>query len=120
MEDSGYVACSTDVEQPLTDIIGQEKPDLILLDIMMPYKSGLSVYRLLRSNPFFCTVPVVMISGMDYQSDFSELKILTRLEAEKLPHPDAFLEKPLNIPALLQIIETLFKKRGQQDVVSGN
>ena len=52
-----------------------ERPDVILLDLVMPDLDGLTVYEVLRSNLFTCTIPVIFITAM------VEAKVLARLEA---------------------------------------
>ena len=41
-----------------------ERPDVILLDLVMPDLDGLTVYEVLRSNLFTCTIPVIFITAM--------------------------------------------------------
>ena len=45
--------------------IEDEKPDLILLDIMMPHLDGYQVCTLIKRKPHYKHVPVVMLSGKD-------------------------------------------------------
>ncbi len=45
--------------------IEDEKPDLILLDIIMPHLDGYQVCSLIKKNPHYKHVPVVMLSGKD-------------------------------------------------------
>ena len=47
----------------------QEKPDLILLDIMMPDLDGYEVCKQLRSDPHFRTVPILFLSALDAPDD---------------------------------------------------
>ncbi|HQE92258.1 MAG TPA: response regulator [Anaerolineae bacterium] len=50
-------------------IARQFKPDLILLDIMMPDIDGYEVCKQLRSDPSFCTVPIIFFSALDAVDD---------------------------------------------------
>ena len=52
-----------------------ERPDVILLDLVMPDLDGLTVYEVLRSNLFTCTIPTIFITAM------VEARVLARLEA---------------------------------------
>src|ERR1035437_6045005 len=47
----------------------REKPDLILLDIMMPDMDGYEVCRRLKENPKFCDVPIIFISALSEPDD---------------------------------------------------
>lgn len=48
--------------------LAKEKPDLILLDIMLPGEDGVELLKFLRENPDTCTIPVIMATakGMEY------------------------------------------------------
>jgi CheY-like chemotaxis protein len=62
LEMSGYeVSTAADGEEVLQAIAGDEPPDLILLDAMMPRLSGVDALQRLRSDG--CEIPVVMISA---------------------------------------------------------
>ncbi len=47
--------------------IGQHKPDLIILDLMMPEMDGFEVLTLLRSNEAYATIPVIIVSAKDLE-----------------------------------------------------
>jgi CheY-like chemotaxis protein len=77
------------------------RPDLVVLDIMMPRKSGLSFYRKLRNEASMQSVPVVVVSGVSQgQAIFEE-------ELEGLPSPQAFVEKPIQPADFLELVRTL-------------
>ncbi len=78
-----------------------EKPDLILLDITMPEKSGVRFYREIRQDPEIGSTPVVMITGVTL--DFRKF-IHTR---SQVPAPDGYLPKPVDRQKLLDIISQL-------------
>ena len=54
---------------PALAIIAQEKPDLILLDIMMPDISGLEVLRFMRREPALAQIPVIVVSAKSMPND---------------------------------------------------
>jgi two-component system, OmpR family, phosphate regulon response regulator PhoB len=103
LEDCGYMAFSLAGEEALESIVAQNKPDLILLDIMMPHRSGIGVYKELRSMPGFQQIPIVLISGLEFGAGFPD----TFIKDEELPPPDGLIEKPVKIPALVQMVATL-------------
>jgi len=49
--------------------VEQRRPDLILLDIMMPQMSGMEVLDRLRANPATAGVPVILVTAKDQDED---------------------------------------------------
>ena len=49
--------------------VAQRRPDLILLDIMMPQMSGMEVLDRLRANPATASVPVILVTAKDQDED---------------------------------------------------
>ena len=112
LEDSGYRACSLDEEENIIDALQQHQPDLVLLDIMMPRRSGISIFRDLRSTPGVDTIPVALMSGIDRAAGFFNTEFML-LEELNLRPPDGFIEKPLQIQQLIEVIETIFETKGE-------
>ena len=64
LEDQGYtVSLAVDGHEAL-EKIKQEKPDLILLDLLMPKETGTDLYRRIHQKKEFEDVPVIVISGL--------------------------------------------------------
>lgn len=76
----------------------KEKPDLILLDIMLPKMNGLKVCELLKNDAQFEKIPVVLFSAMAYEE-------LTR--ENKRVVADGFIPKPFEVQTLLNEIKNL-------------
>jgi len=55
--------------QEALDAISQEKPDLILLDLMMPGIDGFEVIRRLRENPSTADIQIVILSALNSNED---------------------------------------------------
>lgn len=73
------------------------RPDIILLDVAMPHRSGLEVYLDLQNNPLTADIPVLVCSAA-----------LTRPESQRwyrLPNVLEVIAKPFDINALIQRIE---------------
>ena len=66
---NGFRVIKTFTSTPALTLIKQEKPDLILLDIMMPDISGLDVLRYMRGEPDLASIPVVVVSARATPSD---------------------------------------------------
>jgi DNA-binding response OmpR family regulator len=70
--------------------VRSDRPDLIVLDITMPEKSGVKFYREVREDDSLKTIPVVMVTGV---TGGFEKFISTR---RQVPPPNAFFSKPVN------------------------
>ncbi len=68
----------------------KEKPDLILLDIMMPDMDGFEVCRRLRENKNLCDVPIIFISALNETKDI--VKALTTGGADYITKPFSYEE----------------------------
>jgi DNA-binding response OmpR family regulator len=75
----------------------RDRPDLIVLDMMMPRRSGMNVLERLRSSGDFCP-PIIMLTGNDEprHRKFAESQGVS-----------AFLKKPFEIAELLRIAGSL-------------
>jgi two-component system alkaline phosphatase synthesis response regulator PhoP len=80
----------------------QPKPDLILLDVMMPRMSGFEVCRKIKSNPATSTIPVMMITALNELGD---------IERGVQSGTDDFLSKPINKLELVTRVKSLLKSR---------
>lgn len=81
--------------------LGQEKPDLILLDIQMPQKDGIETLREMRAMPDRADIPVIMLTGVEDKG--------TVLESAKLGIRDYIL-KPFHSEELLKRIRRVFEE----------
>jgi CheY-like chemotaxis protein len=62
--EAGYeVICAEDGQRAL-QLAGEQQPDLILLDLLLPKMSGVEVLEYLKSNPGTAQVPVVVLSAL--------------------------------------------------------
>ncbi len=82
----------------LVNRISKFKPDIILLDIIMPGANGIEVCRALKNDPAVKDIPVVMLSAMDRDEE--------RLKAFKAGAYD-FIAKPVKKEDLLNKIELI-------------
>jgi CheY-like chemotaxis protein len=86
---------------PAIPMIAQEKPDVIILDIMMPDISGLEVLRYMRREPDLSRIPVIVVSAKSMPGD-----IKTGLEAGA----SLYLTKPVGFLDLKQAVEQVLQK----------
>ena len=99
----------------------EQKPQLILLDLMMPKKSGIAFFNEVKEKKEFQHIPIIIISGASrvtgvdmksyvLQRPFHERKVrLTGKEIET--KPVEFLEKPVEPDILLKAVNKALGKK---------
>ncbi len=102
--DNGYDVCTAVDEATALSQLEEFPVDTVIMDVIMPGRSGLDLLVKLRSNPRWSDLPVIVITGNDRvledhgKSYFSAHK--------ELRGPDVVLGKPVDSEALLRILET--------------
>lgn len=69
LESEGYRARHTAQGEDVQRLIGEERPDLILLDWMLPGISGIEVCRMLRSRPETRDIPIIMLTARSEEAE---------------------------------------------------
>ena len=69
MRVSGFRVVKTSSSAPALAIMTDEKPDIVLLDIMMPEISGLDILRQMRRDPALVNIPVIVVSAQSMPTD---------------------------------------------------
>lgn len=81
------------------------KPDIILLDIMMPGTDGYNVCNDLKNDPSTASIPVVFLTGKDRNDDMGRsFKV----------GGDMFIKKPFSCERLLEIINIILMSTGKR------
>ena len=75
--------------------INASKPDLIVIDLMMPGMSGLDVLRELKADDSICTIPVIMLTGLSEKEKIKEALV---------SGTDYYIVKPFDFQDLLSKI----------------
>jgi CheY-like chemotaxis protein len=111
LEDNGFRAVGESDAAAALGLAKKEQPDLVLLDIMMPGQSGLSLYRDIRANRSTADIPIFIITG--YSREEEVTRLLGSLTSEPLRPPDGYLEKPISVPKFLESVHALLRKKGK-------
>ena len=83
-----------------------EKPDLIVLDVMMPDKDGYVVCKELKSDPQLSRIPVLLLTAVVSHIPTTRYTQQMGLETEA----DDYIDKPVEPEVLVKRIETLLSK----------
>lgn len=105
LEDKGYVPCvSNDAEEGLQKV-RQFNPDVIVLDILMPKKSGVQLFNKIKGDEGLAKIPVIILTAIkDYMiEDFRQFFASLRVK-----RPFAYLEKPVDPEELIAAVERSF------------
>jgi len=86
--------------QQTLDMVAQKKPDLILLDLMMPGIDGFEVIQRLRANPETADIHIIILSALNSHEDI--------VKGFKLGAND-FITKPIIMEKLFTSVVTQFK-----------
>ncbi|MFC1493246.1 PleD family two-component system response regulator [candidate division KSB1 bacterium] len=125
LEEFGYETLKAYNGREGLELIQNEKPDLVLLDLMMPKKTGFTLFHQLRKDDEFKNLPVIMLSGvaevledLDTESDdtharpYDSLREAMRekikqMKGEGLLKPDMFIDKPIDPEVVVEKVKEL-------------
>ena len=108
LEENGYDTDSAkDGVEGLTKA-KENRPNLICLDILMPEKSGIGLYRELRKDEELKEIPVIIVTG--FKGDDNPLLTFKEfLYKRSVPGPEGYLEKPIDQKEFLETIKEKIK-----------
>ncbi len=107
VEENGYTPVVAENGEEGLKLVKKEKPDLVILDVLMPKQSGIRLYRELKTDKSLKDIPVVMLSGIAKRTFLRSQKALTEFGGEKVPEPQIYLEKPVEPEELAQTINNI-------------
>lgn len=103
LKHEGYsVSVAFDGEEAL-EMIRNDSPDLIILDLMLPIVDGYRICNRLKSDERYMNIPVIILTARN-------------IEKENIEEPiqaDLFMEKPFNTDKLLKNIRSLLKPKSR-------
>ena len=105
LEPEGYEVVTALNGKEAKEKMKKEKPDLVLLDVMMPEMDGFTFCSWVRSNKDYKDLPVILLTGVAERIRDSKYPLNGVLRADA----DDYLEKPLKPEVLLDTIARLLK-----------
>jgi len=101
LENEGYRVVSVRDGEEALQKVRESRPDVVLLDILLPRKNGYQVCRAIKEDPILRTLPVVFVSAKSQPSD--------RFWAKRVGG-DGFVAKPYDPADLLREIKVQLRK----------
>lgn len=105
LEKHNHLVISADSGEAGYQRARSEKPDLIILDVLMPRQSGIRLYRELRTNKALAKVKVIILSGIAKKTFLRSQQALTEFGETPVPEPDFYIEKPVDADVLAETIK---------------
>ena len=109
LKDHGYITIDASNGREGLERTKSDHPDLILLDLMMPQKSGIALLSDLKKNGALKEIPVIMVTGVSGETGI-DLEAFFKKDAtgdteRKALKPEGYIEKPVDPQKLLKMIK---------------
>ncbi len=116
LELSGFDVCVSSEANEAIELIGREKPDLLLLDWMLPKISGIDILRKIRQDENIYDLPVIMLTAKNMEDD--------KIQGLNVGADD-YITKPFSIKELMARINTILRRyrisdKSQSIIEAGN
>lgn len=103
LETAGYRVIGVLGGSEALPVIRREKPDLVLLDLMMPGVDGWTVFKQMRADPELQDIPVIPVTAVDRHID-----VVLALEVAGV---DEYVTKPFGREELVASVEKVLRRR---------
>ena len=102
LSDHGFSACAANSADEGLSQLEAWRPDLILLDLVMPTRTGITLFNKIKRDERYQDIPVIIVTGIrdQFVEDHKEF-----FENLKLRKPTAYLEKPIDPDQLVQTVK---------------
>jgi len=117
LKDHGYDSIASLSSLTAPETARSEKPDLILLDLFMPEKGGISLFRELKADPELQQIPVVVVSGMPQVAGVDVSPFIGRQVdpsgkgvSVRPTTPEGLVDKPIEPDKLIRTIRKIMNE----------
>ena len=107
MEQQGYRVMTAARGEDALDLIYQYKPDLVLLDIMLPGIDGYEVCEIIRLNPDYRNIKIIFLTALGREEQIARGMTLGA---------DAYITKPYSNDELVAMVKGLLEETNQEAV----
>ena len=107
MEQQGYRVMVAERGEDALDLIYQYKPDLVLLDIMLPGINGFEVCEIVRLNPEYRSIKIIFLTALGREEQIARGLALGA---------DAYITKPYSNDELVAIVKEVLEETNQEAV----
>jgi DNA-binding response OmpR family regulator len=83
-----------------------EKPDLIILDVIMPFEDGFTAARELKADPDLSRIPIIILTSFSQRMGETDVSVAQGMELEA----EDYVEKPVSPQELLRRVDKLLKE----------
>ena len=105
LEDQGYQVRTAQDASTALELLGRYRPDVILVDVLMPGRSGLDLLITLRRSEQWSAIPLVVVTGNDRLLEDDCHSYLGTHDGVR--GPDGVLGKPVDREAMLSVVAAL-------------
>ena len=88
-------------------IAKDERPDLIILDVLMPFEDGFDTARELKADPELSKIPIMMLTSFSQRKGETDVSVAKGMELEA----EDYVEKPVEPQELLRRVDRLLPER---------
>ena len=126
LRENGYEPISAFDGEEGFQRVEDSNPDLLLLDVMMPKRTGFVLFKQLRRNEKYKDIPVIMLTAVanvleedesdagddTFERPFDSLReslkrTIVQMREEGLVRPEKFIDKPIDLDELIEAVKEL-------------
>lgn len=85
-----------------------EKPDLIILDVIMPFENGFTVAKQFKADPEVARIPIIILTSFSQRIGETDISLSQGMNLDA----EDYIEKPVSPSELLRRVDRLLKEEG--------
>ncbi len=101
LESAGYEVSTCDNGRQVWELLQKNKPDLLVLDVMLPGEDGYSLQTKISQDESTKNIPVIVLTALEP----------SKMLFQKFPQVTAFITKPFRSEELLEMVQSALKEK---------